>query len=345
MIKMEYEKRQNESYKNFLNSRLALYSKIPEIEEIDFKIKKTGVNLNRFIVMGLTERKAELIDQLNELKKRKNLILQSINYPVESLKRKYKCTKCSDTGYVNIGNYSKKCSCYEQLVISILYKESNLNLTEVQNFAKFDESLYTDSLISCDVEKGCNKFSPRDNILVIKENIMKFIENFQSPQEKNLFLTGPTGVGKTFICSCIAYELLNKSHTVLYQSAPALFDTLNDYKFKNNKDFNNKNNKFNEYIYNNIFNVELLIIDDLGTEFKSNSRYADLLNVLNSRSFANAKNKIRKTVISTNLNTKQLYEYYDERTASRIIGDYNIYRFIGEDIRKIKRFRNSVKAM
>jgi DNA replication protein DnaC len=133
----------------------------------------------------------------------------------------------------------------------------------------------------------------------------------------------------------MAYELLNMGHTVLYQSAPSLFDILNEYKFKNYKDSN-----FDNILYSNIFNVELLIIDDLGTEFKSASRYADLLNVLNIRASRNSKKSICKTVISTNLNTKQLYEYYDERAASRIIGDFSIYRFFGEDLRKLKRQKN-----
>jgi len=339
-INMEYEKRQKESLYNYLDSKKALYSKIPEIEEIDFKIKKTGINLNRFIILGMEDKKVELLDQIHSLKYKKNLILKSSNYPLEALQRKFVCTACNDTGFINIGNRTKKCSCYEQLIISYLYEQSNLNLTEIENFDSFDESLYSDSIITND--KSIKKCTPRENILSVRDSVKKFISNFDNPSDKNLFFTGATGVGKTFMCSCVAFELLNMGRTVLYQSAPSLFDILNDYKFKNFKDNTYKNSKFNDIMYSNIFNVELLIIDDLGTEFKSASRYSDLLNVLNTRSSNNTDTKIKKTVISTNLNTKQLYDYYDERTASRVIGDYNIYKFFGDDLRKMKRLRNSL---
>ena len=44
-------------------------------------------------------------------------------------------------------------------------------------------------------------------------------------------------------------------------------------------------------------------------------------------------NKITKTIISTNLNLKEIFNIYNERIGSRFVGHYNICKFIGEDIR------------
>ena len=76
---------------------------------------------------------------------------------------------------------------------------------------------------------------------------------------------------------------------------------------------------------------DLLILDDLGTECVNNMKFTELFNIINTR-LLNQKN-ITKTIISTNLSLQNLYNTYDERIVSRIIGDYNICYFFGEDIR------------
>ena len=61
-------------------------------------------------------------------------------------------------------------------------------------------------------------------------------------------------------------------------------------------------------------------------------KFTELFNVINTRLLNNSSN-VTKTIISTNLNMKNLYETYDERIVSRFVGYYNICRFFGEDIR------------
>ena len=139
--------------------------------------------------------------------------------------------------------------------------------------------------------------------------------------EKNLLFTGNTGLGKTFISSCIANELIKKNKTVLYQTAPIMSDTIIDYRFGKNTNSN---------IIENILNVDLLIIDDLGTECINNMKFTELFNIINTR-LLNQKNTT-KTIISTNLSLQNLYNTYDEAIVSRIIGNYNICKFYGEDI-------------
>ena len=82
----------------------------------------------------------------------------------------------------------------------------------------------------------------------------------------------------------------------------------------------------------NLLNVDLLIIDDLGTETINSMKYTELFTIINTR-LLNQNQKITKTIISTNLDLKTIFSVYNERIGSRIIGNYNIYKFFGDDIR------------
>ena len=136
--------------------------------------------------------------------------------------------------------------------------------------------------------------------------------------------------GKTFMSNCIAYELLKKGKTVLYQTAPVLLESIIDYKFSKNK---NSNNYYtNDNIYKSVLDADLLIIDDLGTESLNTLKLSELFNVINTR-ILNLNNKITKTIISTNLNINEIFNNYEERIGSRIAGYYDIYYFFGDDLR------------
>ena len=135
--------------------------------------------------------------------------------------------------------------------------------------------------------------------------------------------------GKTFMSNCIAYELLKKGKTVLYQTAPVLLESIIDYKFNKNKNYNNNSN---DNIYKSVLEADLLIIDDLGTESLNSMKLSELFNIINTR-ILNQNNKITKTIISTNLNINEIFNNYEERIGSRIAGYYDIYCFFGDDLR------------
>ena len=128
--------------------------------------------------------------------------------------------------------------------------------------------------------------------------------------------------------NCIAAELLKRGKTVLYQTAPVLLESVIDYKFNKNKNYNNSNNN----IYKSVLETDLLIIDDLGTENLNSMKLSELFTILNTR-ILNLNNKITKTIISTNLNINEIFENYEERIGSRIAGYYDIYCFFGDDLR------------
>lgn len=331
LIRKEYEQKQRTVRDNLIKKKRELSEKLPGLAEIEDKIHTTGLAYSKLILAGKvsydTEVSSLLID-MEKLKEQKKHLLISNGYPADYLEPKYSCSACKDTGFINNDGYSAKCSCYKQQLINYLYHQSNLDLVQTDNFDNFDENYYPDVI---DEEKYGLKISPRKNIIKIKQRCIDFINNFDKPDEKNLFFSGPTGVGKTFMASCIAKELLDRGKTVLYQTSPVLFNTINEYKFNFSKD-----EDYSDVGYRNIFEVELLIIDDLGIEPSSPARYAELLTILNTRQINNLTRPC-KIIISTNIGLKQLYEYYTERVTSRIVGNFDMLKFVGEDIRILKR--------
>ena len=207
----------------------------------------------------------------------------------------------------------------KQKLIDMQYNRySTFNLKN-DSFDSFDETLYADTP---DAKKYGAKVSPRENIKKIVALSKQFIDKYDDPDTKNLLFTGTTGVGKTFLSGCIANEFLARGRTVIYQTAPLLFDTIFEYKY------GSKDSKAKE-LYDNLYNVDLLIIDDLGAESPSDAKFAELFNLINGR-LLNTKTK---TIISSNLDLEKLNKAYDDRLFSRFVGNYTICKFFGDDIR------------
>jgi DNA replication protein DnaC len=328
LIKNIYDQKQLKSHDDLMWKKDEVYKNMPSIRALENEIQLLGIKYNKMILLsGCPKESAinELSIKIDRLKKEKMNLLVKSGYPENYLEPVYSCKNCRDTGQVEINGKYGSCSCYKQHLIDLLFKRSNIRLIKNENFEFFDENLYPDII---DESRYGIKKSPREHILAIKERCLKFIENFDSPEEKNLYFCGPAGIGKTFMASCIATEILNRGITVLYQTSPILFDTISEYKLKTFKD-----EDFDDRSYKSIFDVELLIIDDLGTESLSASRLAEFLNILNIRQMNNMS-KPCKTIISTNIEPEKLYEYYKERVASRIIGNFSFIKFAGDDIRR-----------
>ena len=256
----------------------------------------------------------DLEKKTEEIIRKKENLLKKMNLPLDYLEPSFDCKLCRDTGYIN----NELCSCIKQKALDIEYNKSNIGNLDKENFANFDFKVYSDKPNS-DLYKS--NISPRENMRKIYTICKSFVENFDSPEEKNLMFLGPTGLGKTFLSNCIAKELLDSGKTVLYQTAPIMLDQLIQSKFDNDPTFSN-----------HLLSTDLLIIDDLGTETMNNLKFTELFTIINTR-LLNQTNKITKTIISTNLDLKGIFEVYNERIGSRIAGNYNICKFFGEDIR------------
>lgn len=325
-ILKEYEKKRLLAEKDLEKRKNELYNHNKRLEEIDNELSRLGIATAKSMIMS---NNSTILDNLNKkvniLKSEKLDILKKLNLPEDYLLPNYTCKQCNDTGYITQEYHSKMCNCLKQEIFNIEYNKSNIANLETQNFNNFSSTIYSDRI---DKEKYNSEISPRENIELIKNICINFINNFDNPNEKNLLFTGTTGVGKTFLSSCIAKEIIEKGKTVLYQTAPIMLDTIIDYKF-------NKNN-VSDTTYRNILEVDLLIIDDLGTESMNNIKFAELFNIINTR-LLNQNNKTLKTIISTNLGLPMLNKTYGERITSRLIGNYNICRFFGDDLRFSKR--------
>ena len=326
---VEYEQKKRDAEFNSQKRKEKIYKKIPRLEQIDEEINKISINKTKSILISqLTNSlNTEFENELLKLKKEKEEILKKENIDESYFKPNYECDKCKDTGYITYPDKkTEMCNCLKQKLINISYNKSNLSNLQKENFKNFNFNKFSNEI---NIGKYNMNISPRENIKNIKMASENFIKNFNNPETKNLFFTGNTGLGKTYITNCIANEILKQGKTVLYQTAPVLLENIIDNKF--NKYKTNNTNDFN----NQVLNVDLLIIDDLGTECINNMKLSELFTILNSRSL-NLNNKITKTIISTNLSIEKIFSVYEERIGSRIAGFYDIYYFFGDDLRLMK---------
>ncbi len=321
----EYEEKRFLKQKEADERKQKLLTVNPRLVEIDNELSSNSLQTLKAMMSADSKEKSALLAELKKknaaLIKEKNAFLKELLKDNNYLNPQFDCKMCKDTGYITKDNSTTMCSCLKQRIFDIAYNKSNMGNLERENFSNFNIRIFSDKP---DKEKYKSDISPRENINIIKDKVKSFIDNFDDPEEKNLIFTGNTGVGKTYLTNCIANELLKLGKTVLYQTAPVMFDEINDAKYGND------HSKFD--LYEDILNVDLLIIDDLGTEKITDSKITELFTIINTR-LLNQNHKITKTIISTNLNVDELFQTYTTRIGSRLAGNYRFLRFFGDDLR------------
>lgn len=319
---LEYQQKRDREINNCLQRKYSLYEKYPDIENIDKSIATLSIQSIQSTLLS-KDNSSNVTSKIKKLKLEKQALYKKYHISNSYLSPQYECKQCEDTGYVKTSTGNILCSCIRQKLYNLAYNNSNIFDLENQNFENFKLDLYSNKV---DKEKYEMDISPRENIILIKETCQNFIDNFDDANQNNLIFCGSTGLGKTFMSTCIANEIIKKGKNVLYQTAPIMLDKIIDYKFGKSKD----------NIIDSIYSVDLLIIDDLGTETQNSLKITELFNIINTR-LLNQNNKITKTIISTNLSLQELYDNYEERIVSRIIGSYNACYFFGDDIRREKK--------
>lgn len=329
LLLTEYEQKRLYEIEQADKRKELLYKQYPRLQEIDDEISQSAISISKSL---LDSNRKELLEQLNHkinaLKEERSTLLQKIGKTVQDLLPQYSCTVCEDTGYYTEHYETKMCNCLKQKLFDLEYNKSNISNLKNQSFSNFLSTYYSDKV---DKTKYGTDISPRENIEIIKDISLHFIQHFNDPAEKNLLFTGNTGLGKTFLSSCIANELLKQGKTVLYQTSPVMLDTIINYRF-------NRGNVSSD-MYQNLLTVDLLIIDDLGTENVNSLTCTELFNIINTR-LLQENNKSVKTIISTNLSLNSLFKTYDERIVSRFVGNYTLCYFFGDDIRFQKNKKN-----
>lgn len=273
-----------------------------EIRKIDAELVKTGLSIFKAACDGRDL--APIRDRNLALTKKRIEIIKSLGYPEDYTEVKYSCKACSDSGYVD----GKMCSCFREALLRENILSSGIGkLIDRQSFENFSLDGYDE-----DSREVMNA-----NFIIAK----RYAETF-SEGSKNLLLIGPTGTGKTHLSTAIAKTVIESGYDVIYDSAQNIMSAFEDDKFRSG--FGAHEPKSAKYL-----DCDLLIIDDLGTEFVSTFTLSALYNLLNSR-----MNKSLPTVISTNLDRSALEKIYEDRIFSRIIGtDTFQLTFVGPDKR------------
>lgn len=280
--------------------------KIPALEDIQRELSQIGLSISR-VYFASSDMKADiekLMHKSLKLQEDKRRLLRENGYDEDALAVKFTCDACKDTGFIG----SRRCKCHKELLKSIERSDlAKIAPIEDCTFDSFETKYYPDV--------------PRAER--IKANCVKYATQFTT-KSKNIIFYGGTGLGKTHLSLAIANAVINRGYSVVYGTAQNL---LNDLQ---NENFGRYDNI--RYYEKAVMNCDLLIIDDLGTEFKNSYTTAELYNIINSRILSRLP-----TIISTNFTQNELEDKYDQRITSRIVGEYSPLTLMGNDIRYIKR--------
>ncbi len=290
-----------------------VYEALPEYKEMDDLIASISIKRAKAQLMPDDEKITDDIDDdihdiLEDINTRKKLLLTGAGYSIHYLDPVYTCPFCKDTGFID----NEKCHCFKQAMLDLLYEQSNIR--DILKDETFDSISY-----EYQIGEDLARFRKA------AESAENFVNNFEHDY-RNLLFYGTVGTGKSFLSNCIANALIKKGYSVIYFSAISLFQKISEYTFhKNNKEY--LTNPFDD-----IYNCDLLIIDDLGTELSNSFVTSQLFACLNERHLRH-----KSTIISTNLDLTELTQRYSDRVFSRLISNYNVFKLSGQDIRTYRK--------
>ena len=316
-VREEFENKRAEAVRLAQLHRDEVSLKCPSILEIDKALSMTGLAVFKASLSGPEglEKRIEAVKKENlELQSAKRELLKSHGYAEDYLDIRYSCEKCNDTGYVGID----MCSCMKKALVKEAYNHSGLGrFLGSQTFKNFDLSYYDEG-------------SDRNQMRSILEKAKKYVSDFgKSDKDSNLLFIGSTGLGKTHITTAIAKGVIDKAYDVVYDSAQNIVHAFEMERFEKDENALSETKRY--------FDCDLLIIDDLGTEFRNSFTQSCIYNLLNTRINAG-----KPMIISTNIdNVENIIETYDERIASRLMGNFRHFKFAGTDIR-LKKLLSSV---
>ncbi|MDO5422712.1 MAG: ATP-binding protein [Eubacteriales bacterium] len=313
-IMREYHRRQLDNKRKLDERTAEVSAKLPDLEIINQQIASLSVACARKYLGGDDSAIDSLQDDIAALAGMRREVLKKAGYPGDYLDMHYVCPDCQDTGYIG----SAKCHCFRQAVIDLLYTQSNIReALKTENFSTFSFDYYSDTALN--PSTGLSALATMQKLVAeCKDYLAHFDDTFE-----NFFFYGDTGVGKTFLSHCIAKELIDTAHSVIYFTAFELFDLFSKTTFHRGDDLDEL-----QQMHSYIFDCDLLIIDDLGTELTNSFVASQLFLCINERLLGR-----KSTIISTNLAMDVFRDTYSERVFSRISSGYKIRKLFGEDIR------------
>lgn len=298
--------------------RSKVYSELPRVREIDQELRDTMLDIVARALKKGGDPAAELeaIQVRNlRLQEERCRTLRDGGYPADYIDDSPICDKCGDTGFY----MGKRCSC-----LMDIYKK--LQIEELSSLIKLGEETFESfSFEYYDDIKPVDGMTAREYMTQNYYACQTYADRF-GKNSRNLLLIGGTGLGKTFLSTCIAKVVSEKGFSVVYDTAVGIFSKFEEEKFHRSYDVYG-NDGTERYL-----KCDLLIMDDLGTEMTTTFTVSALYNLINSRLING-----RKTIISTNLSTGEMRDKYTEQIMSRLKGEYMTLTFYGDDIRQIKK--------
>lgn len=288
--------------------------KIPELADIQNKLSKIGLSISTLLFRS--ENPEAEVNRLRkeslELQRKKKKLLVQNGFEEDALTMKYVCPSCNDTGYMG----ERMCTCHRELL-------KEIERSAIRKIAPIDECTFDSFCVEYYPEAAMeNGISPREKAAKILEACRGYAQTFHA-HSPNLFFMGGTGLGKTHLSLAIANVVINKGYSVVYGTSQNILSDLQ------NENFGRDDNiYYNEY---DVLHTDLLIIDDLGTEFKNQYSVACLYNIINTRILQK-----KPTIISTNFDHEDLECNYNQRITSRLAGEYSTLILEGNDIRYLK---------
>ncbi|MCM1524362.1 MAG: ATP-binding protein [Ruminococcus sp.] len=310
----EMEKRRQLALAEAESRRREIAAKLPQVGEVQKMLARTASELSALIVRRSGDYKESFEKIRSGSLSGRQMIRDALTangYPEDYLEVHFRCRECGDTGYTERG----MCGCMKRLIGRIAAEELNRTANmPAADFSHFDLSYYRNCVID-----------GRDCYEKMAGNLdfcIKYADSF-SRSSKSLLMIGRTGVGKTHLSMSIAKELIANGFNVIYGSAVNLLENIEKEHFGREEGGDT---------LAALLDCDLLIIDDLGSEFHSSFYESALYNIINSRI-----NMGLPAVISSNLTLDELYKTYNERIISRIAGYYEVLYLAGKDIRQLKR--------
>ncbi len=186
----EYEQKKIRAELDLEKRKEKLYNDIPELGNIESELNNLAISTAKNILLNNKSSIENFKSKIQELNNKKIELLKNNNLNIDYLKPNYECKLCNDTGYITKNNYkSEMCNCLKQKLLNISFNKSNMSNLDKENFSTFNENIFSDEI---NIEKY--NISPRQNIRNIKNRCIKFVENFDNPETKNLLFTGNTGL-------------------------------------------------------------------------------------------------------------------------------------------------------
>ena len=256
--------------------------------------------------------RAEAAAALAEARQKRDALLAASGRSPQALEPKFTCPLCQDTGVAQ----GKTCQCVRREMKRLRREEIEaMSSLSVTRFDTMKLDYYPNTR---DPQTGR---SVRQYMAELLADLQDYAAAFDLDSE-NLMLTGNAGLGKTHAALAVAGSALDKGFDVIYISSPDFFSRVETLHFGSDPAGEK------DALLETVSGADLLILDDLGTEFNSSFVISTLYSLLNDR-----LGRRRPTILTTNITDGTLLEkLYTEKVASRISA-FVPYRFLGEDIR------------